>query len=43
MEIVILKPLQHRGDECIGIYFEKNAILQKAIQKDAGARWSKTH
>ena len=43
METVILKPLQHRGDECIGIYFQKNGIIQKAIQKDAGARWSKTN
>jgi site-specific recombinase XerD len=40
---VILKPLYHRQQECIGIYFEKNAIIQKAIQKGAGAKWSKTH
>ncbi|MGN6539961.1 MAG: tyrosine-type recombinase/integrase [Ginsengibacter sp.] len=43
METVILKPLHHRGQECIGIYFEKDAILQKAIQKDAGAKWSKSN
>jgi len=43
METVILKPLQHRGRQCIGIYFEKNAMIQSAIQKGAAARWSKTH
>jgi site-specific recombinase XerD len=43
MEAVILKPLQHRGQECIGIYFEKNVLIQSLIQKQAGARWSKTN
>ncbi|HEY5369947.1 MAG TPA: tyrosine-type recombinase/integrase [Hanamia sp.] len=42
MEKVILKPLYHRGQESIGIYFERNAILQSLIQKQAGGRWSKT-
>jgi len=42
MQPVILKPLYHRGQQCIGIYFEKNAIVQLAIQKQAGAKWSKT-
>ncbi len=40
---VILKPLYHRRQECIGIYFEKNGLLQSLIQKQAGAKWSKTH
>ena len=40
---VILKPLFHRRQECIGIYFEKNAVLQSAVQKEAGAKWSKTY
>jgi site-specific recombinase XerD len=40
---VILKPLHHRGQECIGIYFEKNGWLQLLIQEQAGAKWSKTH
>jgi site-specific recombinase XerD len=43
MQSVILKPLYHRGQECIGIYFEKNGLLQSLIQKQAGAKWSKTH
>jgi hypothetical protein len=42
MESVILKPLYHREQECIGIYFEKNAQLQFLIQKKAEAKWSKT-
>jgi site-specific recombinase XerD len=43
METVILKPLQHRGKECIGIYFEKNVAIQSAIQKSVSAIWSKTN
>lgn len=43
MQTIILKPLHHRANDCIGIYFEKNAVLQQAIQKSAGAKWSKTN
>lgn len=43
METVILKPLYHREQECIGIYFKKNNLLQGYIQQGAGANWSKTH
>jgi len=43
MTEVVLKPLQHRGNECIGIYFEKSSRLNGAIQKHAGARWSQTN
>ncbi len=43
METIILKPLQHRGQDCIGIYFEKNAVLQSLIQKQAQSKWSRTH
>ncbi|HEY8661588.1 MAG TPA: tyrosine-type recombinase/integrase [Hanamia sp.] len=43
METVVLKPLQHRGQQCIGIYFAQNANLQHYIQKQAEARWSRTH
>jgi len=42
MEIVTLKPLQHRGVECIGIYSPPNATLNHYYQKKAGARWSRT-
>jgi hypothetical protein len=40
---VILKPLHHRGQDIIGIYFEKNPAIQSLIQKQAAARWSKTN
>jgi len=40
---VILKPLYHRGQSCIGIHFEKNVAIQTAIQKQASCKWSKTH
>ncbi len=43
METVILKPLYHRGQQCIGIYFPQNGFIQKCIQKDAAAKWSRTH
>ena len=43
MQNVILKPLFHRRQECIGIYFEKNGELQSILQKEAGAKWSKTY
>ena len=42
METIVLKPVHHRDQECIGIYFEKNVVLQQLIQKDAGARWSRS-
>lgn len=43
MQQVILKPLNHRGQECIGIYFENSPVLNDAIRKNAGARWSRTN
>jgi site-specific recombinase XerD len=43
METVILKPLQHRGQECIGVYFKKDAGIQAAIQKQGCCKWSQTH
>ena len=42
MKKVILKPLYHRGQECIGIYFENSSLLNGAIRKQAGAKWSQT-
>jgi integrase/recombinase XerD len=41
--LITLKPLFHRGQEYIGIYFEKNAVIQSAIQKHAFCKWSKTN
>lgn len=39
---IILKPLQHRGNECIAIYYEKSPTINNALQKIAGARWSQS-
>ncbi|MCY7292463.1 MAG: site-specific integrase [Ferruginibacter sp.] len=43
MEIVILKALLHRNNECIGIYFDKHAVLEKIIRKQPGVKWSQTN
>lgn len=43
MEKVVLKPLKHREQECIGIYFEHNPKINGAIRQKAGAKWSQTH
>lgn len=43
MQKILLKPLFHRGQECIGIHFDHNAKINGAIQQKAGAKWSQTH
>lgn len=43
MDTIVLKPLRHRSQECIGIYFQRNAVIQSLIQKHAEGRWSKTN
>jgi len=43
MEKIILKPLLHRGQECIGIYFPVNYKVNGALQKAKAARFSNTH
>ena len=43
MKKVTLKPLYHRGQECIGIWFENSGTLNGAISKNAGAKWSQTN
>ena len=43
MEIVTLKALLHRNKECIGIYFDKHAALEKIIRKQPGVKWSQTN
>lgn len=42
MKQVKLKPLIKEGEECIGIYFERDPVIQNIIQHMAGARWSKS-
>jgi integrase/recombinase XerD len=43
MQTIMLKPLHHRGQECIGIHFDNSPKLNGAIRKYAGARWSQTN
>jgi integrase/recombinase XerD len=43
MEQVILKPLYHRQQECIGICFEKNRSLTDIIKKLPAVKWSQTN
>ena len=43
MKEVVLKPLYHNKQECIGIYFENWPSLNGALRKHAGAKWSTTH
>lgn len=40
---VILKPLQHRGQESIGIYFPIHPRIQGALQKTGIVKFSGTH
>ncbi|MGB3007247.1 MAG: tyrosine-type recombinase/integrase [Chitinophagaceae bacterium] len=40
MKEVILKPLQHRNKECIGIYFEINFNIQGALHKTGVVKFS---
>lgn len=42
MQTITLKPVTHRGNECIGIYFESDTVLNNIIRKIPGIRWSKT-
>jgi site-specific recombinase XerD len=41
--IIIIKPLQHRGMECIALYFEINSKIQGALQKTKQVKFSNTH
>lgn len=43
MKEVTLKPLQHREQECIGIYFSINTEIQKALQKTGIVKFSATN
>ena len=40
---VIFKPLQHRNQECIGIYYSNDAQLNGIVRKLAGVKWSQTN
>ncbi|MES2005983.1 MAG: site-specific integrase [Bacteroidota bacterium] len=43
MQTIILQPLHHRGEECIGLYYTANTIITDSIKKISRARWSQTH
>lgn len=43
MKQVTLKPLQHRQQELIGIYFDGDARLNRLIRKQPGINWSQTN
>lgn len=43
MKQVILKPIVHRNQECIGIYFQNDPSINNIIRKLAGAKWSQTN
>lgn len=43
MQNIRLKALLHRNAECIGIYFDKNIVLEKIIRRQPAAKWSKTN
>ena len=40
---VVLKPLLHRGEEQIGIYFENYGTINNLLRKKAGAKWSQSN
>jgi len=43
MPPVSLKPLFHRNQECIGIYYQHQPSLNTIIKKLPGVRWSQTN
>ncbi len=43
MKQVVLKPLHHNGQECLGIYFENSSVLNGVLRKKAGASWSQSN
>jgi site-specific recombinase XerD len=43
MQQVILKPIHHRGQECIGIYYDNHSSLNNIIKKVPQVKWSQTN
>jgi integrase/recombinase XerD len=43
MEKILLKPLYHRGEECIGIYYDNNSTLNKIVRNLPAVKWSQTN
>lgn len=40
MQTVVLRPLQHRGVECIGLYFPISEKINSALRKTGIAKYS---
>ena len=43
MQTISLKPLHHRGQEVIGIYFKSDADLNLTVRKLPSVKWSQTN
>ncbi|WP_276505008.1 tyrosine-type recombinase/integrase [Terrimonas pollutisoli] len=43
MPTVSLKPLHHRQQECIGIYFTNDSSINNIVRKIAAVKWSQTN
>jgi site-specific recombinase XerD len=43
MKTIVLRPLFHRGHECIGIIFSPDQALNNHVKKIKGIKFSKTH
>ena len=43
MQNILLSPLLHRNNECIGIYFDKNTAVEKIIRRQPAVKWSQTN
>jgi integrase/recombinase XerD len=43
MDTITLTAFVHNNEQCIGIFFKRNAALQLSIRKISTAKWSKTN
>jgi len=43
METLTIKPLLHRNQECLGIFFAQNKQLEQAVRRLADVKWSRTN
>jgi len=43
LSTIILKPLYHRGQESIGIYYKIDASLNLIVRKSPSVKWSQTN
>jgi integrase/recombinase XerD len=43
METITLKPLIHRKQECLGIFFARHVQLEKAVRRLADIKWSSSN